>query len=151
MYFGVEIKKIPPLTFSGVGYEVVFHGSTLLAPQRSAARVRCNGRARPGRPGRLWSGTAAACRRTLAPSGPLSARRIAGSSPSTLISGGTIPLDRGNVKSGSVLQVSPIKRCEAQIKVSGRPLGGKQRFPPEIRSSRVRPALYPCIAERLVI
>jgi len=75
--------------FSGVGYESRiprFHPACGPA-KGAAARIRCNGRSRPGHPGRLRSGTAAACRRALAPSGPLSARRIAVSSPSTLVSG----------------------------------------------------------------
>lgn len=58
LVFGVGMKKIPPLMCSGVGYEVVFHGSTLLAaPVRgAAARVRCNVRctSRSSRAAREW-------------------------------------------------------------------------------------------------
>lgn len=38
-----------------------------LRPRRAVARDRCNGRARPGPPGRLGSGTAGAVRRNLPP------------------------------------------------------------------------------------
>lgn len=57
---------------SGVGYNHVFHGSTLLAPislifiiRRRSYPLLCNGRARSGYPGQLRSGTTAHARETV--------------------------------------------------------------------------------------
>ena len=59
------------------------------------------GGSRPGRPGRLRSGTAAAFRKTLPPSGSLSVRCCAVSSPSKPINGVIIARKTGFVKGRS--------------------------------------------------
>ena len=94
---------------SGVRRKYTLHGSTLLAGSHSVTSCRLclsvTGKPRPGPPGRLQSGTAAAFRRTLPPSGPLSIRRSAVSSLSVPFYTGSVALEGGKVKgSGEGIQ-----------------------------------------------
>lgn len=95
-------KNASPLFYPGVRRKYTLHGSTLLAGSHSVTSCRLclsvTGKPRPGPPGRLQSGTAAAFHRTLPPSGPLSIRRSAVSSLSVPFYTGSVALDGGNVK-----------------------------------------------------
>lgn len=132
-------RKIPPLTQIRGGIRKTY--STVppcSRPSRSAARVPCNGRARPGPPGRLGSGTAAVSRGALPASAPLS---VGGCGRSFSVSATlTEPLYHPDEKmsSGDFFSPPPLHRRDPP---------GEFLLPPRGNLPSVRSAPFPAAAE----
>ena len=131
LVFGPGAKQnASPLMMSGVRRKYTLHGSTLLAGSHSVTSCRLclsvTGKPRPGPPGRLQSGTAAAFRRTLPPSGPLSIRRSAVSSLSVPFYTGSVALEGGKVKGCG-------EGIQEKIWIDGRKRTTKAPWTPEMK------------------